>query len=145
MTKAFDSAMRLLCRREHGATELVSKLEKKGFTKLEAEDALKSCQNLDLQNEQRFVEMYARYRIRQGYGLLKITQELKIKGVEGELIARALKQEQDNWFNYALEVWQKKSKGKEQLSFIERQKLQSFLLYRGFPMDVITLVAKEFN
>lgn len=145
MTKALDSAVRLLSRREHGAIELVNKLEKKGFSRLEAEEALDTCQKLGLQDELRFIESYTRSRIHQGYGSSKITQELKIRGVENELIQRELKQEQGNWFKYALDVWQKKSKGKEHLTYTERQKLQSFLLYRGFTMDVITLIAKEYT
>ena len=143
MTKAFDSALRLLSRREHGARELCDKLEQKGFSSTDAKDALESCQRLGLQNDSRFVENYSRSRIRQGYGPIKITQELKIKGVDVEIIQHGLRQEQDNWLAYALEVWQKKSKGKGDLSFEEMQKLQSFLLYRGFTMDIIAKVVKE--
>lgn len=143
MTKAFDSALRLLTRREHGAIELCDKLEQKGFSQQEAMDALESCQRLGLQNDSRFVENYSRSRIRRGYGPLKITQELKVKGIDIELIQHELRQERDNWLNYALEVWYKKSKGKVDLSFDEMQKLQTFLLYRGFPMDIIAQVVKE--
>lgn len=143
MTKAFDSALRLLSRREHGAIELCDKLEKKGFSQKEAKDALESCKRLGLQDDRRFIENYSRSRIRQGFGPLKITQELKSKGVDSDLIQDELKQERDNWLTYAMEVWQKKSKGKEDISFNEMQKLQSFLLYRGFTMDVIAMVVKE--
>lgn len=143
MTKAFDSALRLLTRREHGAIELCKKLEQKGFSLTEAKDALESCQRLGLQNDSRFVENYSRSRIRQGYGPLKITQELKIKGIDSELIQHELQQERDNWLTYAIEVWHKKNKGKVDLSFNEMQKLQSFLLYRGFSMDIIAKVVKE--
>ena len=143
MTKAFDSALRLLTRREHGAIELCDKLEQKGFSSKEAKDALESCQRLGLQSDRRFVEHYSHSRIRQGYGPLKINQELKIKGIDSELIQHELQQEQDNWVGYAIKVWQKKSKGKVDLSFDEMQKLQHFLLYRGFSMDIISMVVKE--
>lgn len=142
MTKAFDSALRLLTRREHGAIELCEKLIKKGFSPGEAKDALESCQRLGLQNDSRFIENYSRSRIRQGYGPLKITQELKNKGVDLELIQRELECEKENWLAYAIKVWEKKSKGQLDLSFNEIQKLQAFLLYRGFSMDIITKVVK---
>jgi regulatory protein len=145
MTKAFDSALRLLSRREHGARELCDKLEHKGYSATEAKDALEACQRLGLQNDSRFIDNYSRSRIRQGYGPIKITQELKIKGIDTELIQHELRHERDNWLTYAMEVWQKKSKGKLDLSFEEMQKLQSFLLYRGFTMDTIMKVVKEFN
>lgn len=143
MTKAFDSALRLLARREHGTMELFDKLQQKGFSQTEATDALEACQRLGLQSDRRFVEMYIRSRIRQGYGPLKITQELKSKGIDSDLIQRELKQEQDNWLSYALEVWNKRCKERVDLSFIEIQKQQRFLLYRGFSMDVIAMILKE--
>lgn len=143
MTKAFESAVRLLSRREHGAIELCDKLKRKGFSSEDAMDALANCQRLDLQNEHRFVEMYTRSRIRQGYGPLKISQELSSKGVEKELIQHILRQEEEHWLSYALDVWHKKSKGQTELSFNELQKQQRFLLYRGFSMDTIARVTKE--
>jgi regulatory protein len=145
MSNAFDSAVRLLSRREHAAKELWNKLKQKGYSSVEIQEALDACQNLDLQNDTRFIEVYTRARIRQGYGPLKISQELSTKGLEKELIQKVLQQEQDNWLTYALEVWQKKNKGKDHLSLAELQKQQRFLLYRGFGMDTIALVKKELN
>jgi regulatory protein len=143
MTKAFTSALRLLSRREHGALELYDKLKRKGFSSVELKEAIDKCQELDLQNDKRFVEIYCRSRIRQGYGPLKISQELSSKGIDKELIHSVLQQEKDNWFSYALDVLQKKSKGTTEMSFSELQKHQRFLLYRGFSTDVIALVIKE--
>ncbi len=143
MTKAFDSAVRLLSRREHSRVELYDKLKQKGYNPIEIKNALEECQRLDLQNDYRFVEIYSRSRIRQGYGPLKISQELSSKGVDKELIHQFLQQEEDNWLAYALDVWQKKSKGQFDLSFEELQKQQRFLLYRGFGMDTIAQVKKE--
>lgn len=143
MNKAFASAVRLLSRREHGAIELGDKLKQKGFSSIQVKEALGTCHQLDLQNDARFAEVYSRSRIRQGYGPLKISQELSSKGIDKELIQSVLQQEKDNWLNYALEVWQKKNKGQLELSFSELQKQQRFLLYRGFGMDIIAMVIKK--
>lgn len=143
MTKAFDCALRLLARREHGAVELCDKLQRKGFSLAEAREALESCQRLDLQSDVRFAESFIRWRIAQGYGPLKIGQELRARGVDADLISDSLAAESGNWLTYALAVWHKKSRGLVDLSFAEIQKLQRFLLYRGFSMDVISLVLKE--
>lgn len=143
MTKAFDSALRLLTRREHGALELCEKLKRNGYTQAEAKDALDACQQRGLQSDSRFVECYSRSRIRQGYGPLKIIQELKSKGIDSDLIYDILSQEQDNWLAYAMDVWTKKCNGQLDLTFSEIQKNQRFLLYRGFSMDIITKVVKE--
>lgn len=143
MTKAFECAVRLLSRREHGALELRDKLKSKGFSLADAKEALDKCQDLDLQSETRFVESYCRTRIQQGYGPLKINQELNNKGVAKDLIQSVLQQEEENWLEYASAVWQKKNKGEFSISFTELQKQQRFLLYRGFGMDVINKLTKE--
>ncbi|KTD10744.1 Regulatory protein RecX [Legionella gratiana] len=143
MTEAFDSAVRLLSRREHSALELYDKLKQKGYSSIEAQEALDACQRMDLQSDCRFVEVYSHLRIRQGYGPLKISQELSTKGIDKELIHQLLQQEQENWFQHALNVWRKKSKGQLNLTFDELQKQQRFLLYRGFSMDIIAQIKKE--
>ena len=142
MTKAFDCAVRLLSRREHSSAELSDKLKQKGFSPIEVKEALGTCQRLGLQSDHRFVEIYSRSRIQQGYGPLKICQELSSKGIEKEIINHVLQQEYD-WLKYALDVWKKKCKGQLDLSFEELKKQQRFLLYRGFAMDTIALVKKE--
>lgn len=143
MANAFECAVRLLSRREHSAKELEAKLKQNGFNATDVQETLAKCQELDLQNEGRFVEMYIRSRIRQGYGPLKISQELSAKGVDKQLIQRVLQHEEAHWPTHALAVLQKKCKGQRDLSFPEMQKLQRFLLYRGFSMDVIAMVSKD--
>ncbi len=145
MTEAKNSALRLLARREHGAKELSDKLKRKGFLAQEVQDALDSCQQLNYQSDARFVEMVVRSRINQGYGPLRIKQELKQKGIDETLIEHELQQEHDNWLEYALAVWQKKYKEHAPLSVQERQKQQRFLLYRGFDMTIISQVMKHNN
>lgn len=145
MTKALDSAVRLLSRREHSALELYDKLKQKGYSSIEAQEALDTCQRMNLQSDGRFVDVYGHSRIRQGYGPLRISQELSNKGIDKELIHQFLQQEQENWLSYALNVWQKKSKGQLSLPVDELQKQQRFLLYRGFSLDIISQVKKELN
>ncbi|HAT6935620.1 TPA: recombination regulator RecX [Legionella pneumophila] len=143
MTKAFDSALRLLSRREHSAMELCDKLKQKGFNLNDVQNALNECQRFGYQSDERYVESYIRARIHQGYGPLKIIQELKNKGVDPELIQSVLQEERDNWVDYALRAWEKKFKRQDDFSYSEMQKQQRFLLYRGFDRDVISKVFKE--
>ncbi|MBA2649978.1 MAG: recombination regulator RecX [Legionella sp.] len=142
MTKAFDCAIRLLARREHSAFELSEKLERKGFDKIATSDAIAKCQALELQSDERFVESYSRSRIRQGYGPLKITQELKQKKLDANLIFKILNQDDAHWVDHATRVWLKKNKGQVEWSFAELQKQQRFLLYRGFSSETITRVVE---
>ncbi|KTD23699.1 recombination regulator RecX [Legionella israelensis] len=142
MIKAFDNAARLLARREHGAQELIHKLMQKGYTREEADDALAKCQHLGLQNEKRFIEAVLNLRMRQGYGPQKIKQELQSKQVDSELLDDLLLDEEMDWLGCALKVWYKKNKDIE-LDFVQLQKMKRFLLYRGFPSDIIQQVVCE--
>ncbi len=143
MTKAFDCALRLLARREHGAQELADKLSQKGYEADEIRDAIEKSQGLGLQSDLRFVESFCRSRIRQGIGPVKISQELQAKHIDKTLIENTLAQEQDNWLSYALAVWYKKYKNHADISFAELQKRQRFLQYRGFSTDIIASVVAE--
>lgn len=143
MTKAFDCAMRLLSRREHSVRELADKLAQRGYGPEEVSEVIAKCQRLGLQCDARFVESLCHTRIRQGCGPLKISQELQAKCIDRELIASALEREQDNWLTYALAVWRKKFPNGDDISFIELQKRQRFLLYRGFPTEIIAKVIAE--
>lgn len=143
MSNAFVGAVRLLARREHGAHELKSKLQKKGYPDNEVQEALKECQRLDLQSDARFVENICRARIRQGYGPIRIRQELFQLKIDDELINEILRDEQDNWLSYAIEVWKKKYKHQGELSYLVVQKQKQFLLYRGFSTDIINTMFKD--
>lgn len=142
MSEAFAGAVRLLSRREHGAYELQHKLAKKGYLDTDIQAALLECQRLGLQSDSRFVENISRTRIRQGYGPLRIRQELKNLQIDSELIEMVIQQEAQQWLSYAIEVWQKKYKKHDDNTFNEQQKQKKFLLYRGFSTEIINQVFK---
>jgi regulatory protein len=143
MSKAFSAAVRLLARREHGAHELASKLLKKGHMESDIQLAIGDCQRLGLQSDDRFAEGFCRVRIRQGYGPLRIHQELKQLQIDSDLIEEVLRLEQDNWLSHAMAVWNKKFNEQQDVSFELIQKQKKFLLYRGFPSDLITMMFKD--
>lgn len=135
--------MRLLARREHGAHELANKLAQKEYPELEIQEALLKCQRLGLQSDSRFVDNVCRARIRQGYGPIRMRQELQSLQIDRDLIESVLQKEQDNWLMYAIEVRKKKYKDQSELSYAGLQKQKQFLLYRGFSTDTIAMVFKS--
>jgi regulatory protein len=135
--------VRLLARREHGASELANKLHQKGFSVADAEAALLECQRLGLQSDARFVESLCNQRVRQGYGPVKIRQGLMHLKIDRTLIDEVLQKEHDHWLDYAVGVWQKKYKVAHKLTLAEIQKQKQFLLYRGFASDTIAMVFKD--
>lgn len=141
MSKALDYALRLLTRREHGRQELLNKLLSKGHSLEESTEALDECLRLALQSDARYAHMLCRARIEQGYGPVRIRQELQTRGIAAELIEAALIEEAD-WDGQVFKVWQKKFKTSELPAFPELQKQQRFLQYRGFPQDLISSLFK---
>ena len=143
MSKAYVDAVRLLARREHGEHELVLKLERKGHSTQDIQDALSECQRLGLQSDARFAEGLTRARIRQGHGPLRIRRDLEQVQIAREWIDDILLQEQDHWLEHARAVWVKKYPLQGDHSFAAQQKQKQFLLSRGFTFDTIQMVFKE--
>ena len=109
MSKALASALNSLTRREHSVLELKKKLEQKGYSASEATLAVEECQRLGYQSDGRFTEALCRSRIMQGYGPLRIKQELSAKGINAEMIEQVLEYEpEDSWCQRAFEVASKK-------------------------------------
>lgn len=141
MSKVLTHAVRLLARRAHGSLELKSKLRQKGYAEQEVHDALETCQRLHYQSDEMFCEQLCRIRFQQGYGPLRIRQELQAKGIAKELIEQCLTCESLDWHQAAQAVWEKKASSYSELTLKEQQKLQRFLLYRGFPADLIRQIS----
>lgn len=137
MNEALNCALRLLARREHSAYELGEKLVQKGHEKSLIPDVLNEVQRLGLQSDDRFAQSLFRLRLSQGYGPLKIRQILQGHALEKSTIEGAFNHMEVDWLAQAEAVRVKKFKQTSGIMFIELQKQQRFLLYRGFPMALI--------
>lgn len=140
MNKAYTNAISLLAKREYGEQELFDKLTRKGFLETDIIEAIAACKRQGLQSDLRFAESVIRARVRQGYGPLRIRQELESKRIASEVIEAALDELSFDWLALGIEVKKKKYKAQGLVSFAELQKQKRFLLYRGFPSDVIAQV-----
>ncbi len=140
MNKALHCAVGLLARREHSLAELADKLKQKGHDDAEIQAALATCQRQGLQSDARYADSLCRVRMRQGYGPVRIRQELKAKSVDREHIEAVLNTDPQQWLGNAMDVWEKKYAPSGDTSFAEKQKQRQFLLYRGFSMETITQV-----
>ena len=140
MNKALHCAVGLLARREHSLAELAEKLAQKGHDEADIQDALATCQRQGLQSDVRYADSLCRTRMRQGYGPVRIRQELKAKRVAREHIEDVLRMDPQDWLQHARDVWKKKYKYSVNASFAEKQKQKQFLLYRGFSMETITKI-----
>lgn len=148
------SAMNLLARREHSVKELTDKLKLRYFSSFELQSQSELIETVvdeltaqDLQSNQRFTESFIRVRAGQGKGPLRISQELKQRGITQDEIQSALKRADIDWFELALSVYQRKfyfqcdgidTSADARLEVKDQVKRQRYLSYRGFSFEQIT-------
>lgn len=83
--KAFNKALNIICRRDHGERELTEKLSKT-LDKASAEAAVKKAVELGLVNDKNFAEKYAQeLYTRKGFAPARIRLELLRKGISRDL------------------------------------------------------------
>jgi regulatory protein len=150
------AAMDLLARREHGAEELATKLQRRfsKYRKNDAEDLplehlngqiLQEVQKLTdsgLQSNARLAESFIRARANRGQGPLKIRMELRQKGISESEIELAMTEAATDWQAIAIEVAGKKFQ-LEDPDPKQRAKRQRFLQQRGFSFEHIQAVERH--
>jgi regulatory protein len=140
---AYAAALRLLARREHGAQELAGKLSQRGYSSEAIESALGECQRLGLQSDARYIEVYCRQRMADGFGPLRLLQELKQRQISAEDVVVILDSLDIDWLSAATHAWMKKYKKVQDTSYMALQKQKQFLRYRGFSMETIAMVFEK--
>lgn len=131
------AAIDLLARREHSRYELQQKLAKKGIAAASLTIILDKLVAENLLSDERFAEAYVRYRSGQGYGPLRIRQELITRGVEKSIIDAVLDKTPSVWIALAAKVRVKKFGSTFPHDLAEKAKQVRFLLYRGFSFEHI--------
>ena len=90
-----------------------------------------------LQSDDRFTEAYIHSRIQRGYGPVRIRQELRERGVSGELIDQYVDVSEFDWKQHASQVREKKFGHNLPSNYKDKAKQSRFLQYRGFTGDQI--------
>lgn len=136
-----QQAIRLLARREHTRAELVRKLAALG-TREEIDSVITELQASNLQSDSRAAESYVRNHSAR-LGASRLRQDLKTRGVAGELIEAQLDRGVlPDELERARAVWARKfSAAPSDARDWARQ--ARFLQGRGFASDVIRRLLKE--
>ncbi|MFP6776618.1 MAG: regulatory protein RecX [PS1 clade bacterium] len=129
--KCYASAMRLLVRREHSTLELRQKLAAKGFDIELIDFSICKLIEHNQQSDKRFAEDFIRMRFNQGKGPVKISLELKQKGIQSFSFSGF------DFFSLANKVRQKKFGTKIPNNYNDEAKQKRFLQSRGFNFDQI--------
>ncbi|NDJ56635.1 regulatory protein RecX [Enterobacteriaceae bacterium 4M9] len=151
--RLLDRAMRILAMRDHGEQELRRKLaatlgdgaDERDATPDDLERVIAQCLEHHWIDDERFAQRYLAGRSRKGYGPQRIRQELQQKGVLREYIDAALAASETDWEAQAQVTAEKKFGSPLPAHFPEKAKVQRFLLYRGFYMEDIQSIYRNFN
>ena len=135
-------ALALLARREHSAQELKAKLLDRGYDSTAVEAVLSSLAAQKLLSDARFVQEFVAARVRRGSGPLKIREELRGRGVSGELVDEALAGLQAGWSTGAEAARQKRFGAALPKDMQERARQARFLQQRGYTMQDIRKALK---
>jgi regulatory protein len=128
-------AIALLARRDHGRAELERKLARHGGEATAIAAVLDRLQAENLLSERRFAEGVVRVRGAR-YGSARVAQDLRARGVSGELAASLIGDLKAGETERARALWQKKF-GSAPGDARERARQMRFLQARGFAPEVI--------
>lgn len=134
-------ALVLLARREHSRAELTRKLERAGFVREDIAALLDEFETKNWLSDRRFAESYvADHRARAGS--IKLTYDLRQRGVPDDVIEAVLGENRDSELDRAREVWKKKFKSAP-ADDDEKAKQIRFLQSRGFTLETIRKAMAE--
>lgn len=126
-------------------SEVRTKLLQLGFRGADLENAIVALIEDNFLNEERYAQQFVsgKYRIKQ-WGINKIKVELKRKGVSDYCINKAMQTiDQRLYFQNLSSLAQKKivELTKEKNIWIRKQKLQRYLMQKGYEIDLISEVS----
>ena len=144
-TRARNSAMRLLARREHSRAELRGKLVGRGFENDSVEELLQGLEDQDLLSDERFAMSLIASRAETGYGPKRIDLELRNRGVSEELAREALATAEVDWGQQVTDQAVRKFGSDPAQTFPEWARRARYLERRGFGQDAIRLAIGNFE
>lgn len=153
-SRLLDRAIRILAMRDHSEHELRRKLTapvmtKKGLEPVDAppediEKVIAWCHENRYLDDLRFVQQFIAGRSRKGYGPARIRQELGQKGIARNDIEHAMRECEIEWGSLARDQAMRKYGEPLPTAFAEKVKIQRFLLYRGYLMEDIQEIWRNF-
>ncbi|MGR9068936.1 recombination regulator RecX [Klebsiella quasipneumoniae] len=152
--RLLDRAIRILAMRDHSEQELRRKLaapvmskngpEALDVTPEELEQVVAWCIENRYLDDNRFVGQFIASRSRKGYGPARIRQELSQKGIARQAVEQAMRECDIDWGSLARAQAQRKYGEPLPSAFAEKVKIQRFLLYRGYLMEDIQEIWRNF-
>ena len=129
-------ALRYLSRRDHSRQELRKKLLPYAESDIELDELMTKLEAQSWLSDERFAESLVR-RKSERYGSLKIVEELKQQGIEGESLIEIKERLKVSDAMRAWELWQRKFDSTITKDPKEKSKQMRYLVSKGFPLSVV--------
>ena len=126
-----------LSRREYSFKELIFKLKDRVNSSEKLFQELEKLKEEGLQSDERFTESFIRSRSIKGFGPEKISNELRSKGVEENLIKKMVYSQELDWRMILKKEFDKKYSQSEIYNLEDISKIKRFFFQRGFLHDEI--------
>lgn len=139
--EALTTALRYLATRPRSVFEVRERLSKKGFSPVDIDKTIGSLTLAGYLDDTKFGRMLSASRLRhKNWGLLKIRNELKMKGVSAEIIEEVLgsdaRESETGSAREALEKWSRRNRIKPPMDRVAAGRAFRFLQSRGFSSGV---------
>ncbi len=140
-TSIRHAAMNLLARREHSFQELISKLRLR-FSEYPEQlmQELLKLREEGLQSDSRMVEAFIRSRINKGQGPVKITAELRNRGISDSDVEQGMLNAEVDWCSLIEQVATRKFGDSQVADLRDKGRRARFLQQRGFSFEQISKV-----
>ena len=132
-------ALRYLSSREHSRQELRKKLLPYAESDIELYELMIKLEAQSWLSDERFAESLVR-RKSERYGSLKIVDELKQQGIEGDSLLEIKERLKISDATRAWELWQRKFDSMVTKDPKEKSKQMRYLVSKGFPLSVVTRI-----
>ncbi len=140
--EAYNRTLGLISRREHSAAELRRKLASRDYPESIREQVLAQLQDRELQDDERFAEVYIESKKRRGFGPMKISAELGKHGIDRQVL-RALLGGDDQWLDECRSVMTRKFGTTEAMDQRENLRRSRFLQQRGFNPAMVAKILRD--
>ena len=129
-------ALRYLSRREHSRQELRKKLLPYAESDIQLHELMTKLEAQSWLSDERFAESLVR-RKSERYGSLKIIDELKQQGIEGDSLIEIKERLKISDATRAWELWQRKFDSLVTKDPKEKSQQMRYLVSKGFPLSVV--------
>ncbi|MFM2479613.1 regulatory protein RecX [Celerinatantimonas sp. MCCC 1A17872] len=133
---AQGAMVELLSRRSYSRAQLSNKLQDKGYSSTDIQQALDKAQTEGWIDDYEYALSLTRSRIQSGYGAAYIRQYLIGKGISSDIAQDVIGDEQWDWWQAIERAFEKKYHAVPD-DFKQKQRCQSYLYRRGFSGSLI--------